>query len=103
MSAWLQDNWLKLLAIAFALGALAPIPYFAYYQLMNWIVMGAALMTAWHAYKQNTLLATWVFVLVAVVFNPIAPLYLQADVWRIADIVVAALFAFSFFLVKSKS
>lgn len=99
---WIQNNWLKLLAIVFALGALAPIPYFAYFQLMNWIVVGAALMTALHAYKERSTWIAWVFVLVAVVFNPLAPLYLSADIWRVADIVVAILFVLSFFFVGTK-
>ena len=103
MNQWIQDNWLKLLAIALALGALAPIPYYAYFQLMNWVVVGAALMTAAQAYKQNKLWLVWLFVLVAVVFNPVAPLYLAADMWRVADMVVAALFVISFFLVKPKN
>jgi len=100
--AWSRDNWLKVLAIAMALGALAPVPYYAYFQLMNWVVVVAALMTAWQAYRQNTFWIVWLFALVAVVFNPLAPLYLQADVWRIADIIAAALFVLSFFLVRTK-
>lgn len=103
MQEWLRDNWLKIVAILFVLGALAPVPYFAYYQLMNWVVVGAALMTAWQAYKQNSVWIVWLFVLVAVVFNPVAPLYFRADVWQAADITVAALFVISFFLVKPKS
>lgn len=103
MQQWLQDNWLKVLAILFALGALAPVPYFAYYQLMNWVVVGAALVTAWQAYKLNNLWLTWLFALVAVLFNPLAPLYFSADIWRFADIVVAILFVLSFFLVKPKA
>lgn len=100
MGAWLGNNWLKVLAMAMALGALAPIPYFAYFQLMNWVVVGAALMTALHAYKQNSMWIVWIFVLVAVVFNPVAPFYFSADVWRIADIVVAILFAASLLYVR---
>ncbi len=103
MNAWIRDNWLKVIAIGLALGALAPVPYFAYFQLMNWIVVGAALMTVLQAYKQNSLWIVWVFAFVAVIFNPVAPLYFSPDVWRIADITVAALFALSFFLVKPKS
>ncbi|MBI2612869.1 hypothetical protein HYW59_03630 [Candidatus Kaiserbacteria bacterium] len=100
MNQWIQDNWLKVLAILFALGALAPVPYFAYYQMMNWIVVGAALTTAWQAYKQKNNWLLWLFILVAVIFNPIAPLYFSADIWRIADIVAAILFIISFFILK---
>ncbi|OGG79679.1 hypothetical protein A3A39_01765 [Candidatus Kaiserbacteria bacterium RIFCSPLOWO2_01_FULL_54_13] len=102
MNTWIRDNWLKVVAILFVLGALAPIPYYAYYQLMNWIVVGAALMTAWQAYRQNSIGIVWVFALVAVVFNPVAPLYLHTDIWRIVDIVAAVLFMLSFFLIRPR-
>src|SRR3990167_2032110 len=102
MNTWIYDNWLKVIAIGLALGALAPVPYFAYFQLMNWIVIGAALMTALQAYKQNSAWIAWLFALVAVIFNPVAPLYFSPDVWRIADVTVAVLFIVSFFLVKPK-
>ena len=100
MKTWAQDNWLKVLAIAMALGALAPVPYFAYFQLMNWIVVGAALVTAYHAYKQKSDWLVWLFVLVAVVFNPLAPFYFSAEFWRYVDVAAALLFVLSFFLVK---
>lgn len=100
---WLSNNWLKVLGILFALGALAPIPFYAYYQLMNWIVVGAALVTAWQAYRAKKDWVVWLFILVAVIFNPLAPLYFSADVWRIADIVAALLLVLSFYLVRSKS
>jgi len=100
---WVRDNWLKVVAILFVLGALAPIPFYAYYQLMNWIVVGAALMAAWQAYKQNSLWLVWLFLLVAVIFNPLAPFYFSADMWRIVDIVAAVLFAISFFLIRPRT
>ena len=102
MGSWVEANWLKVVAIFFVLGALAPIPYYAYFQLMNWIVVGAALMTALHAYREKNAWAAWIFILVAVVFNPVAPLYFSARVWQVADIAAAFLFVLSFFLVKPK-
>ncbi|HEY4516765.1 hypothetical protein A2763_00960 [Candidatus Kaiserbacteria bacterium RIFCSPHIGHO2_01_FULL_54_36] len=101
--AWVRDNWLKVLAILLVLGALTDVPYYAYYQLMNWVVVGAALVTAWQAYKLNKDWLMWLFVLVAVVFNPLAPFYFSADMWRIADVIVAILFLASFFLIKPKN
>lgn len=77
------------------------LPY-AYYQLMSWVVIGAALVVVWQAYKRNMIWVAWLFALVAVVFNPLAPIYLTANVWRIADVVVALLFVVSFFLIRER-
>lgn len=98
---WLRENWLKIVAILFLLGAIGHIQYYAYYQLMNWVVVGAAIVTSVQAYKQNRTWIAWLFVLLAVVFNPVAPLYFSADVWRIADLVAATIFAISFAFVRS--
>ncbi len=103
---WIKRNWLQLTAIALIVVALvdaiagtAFLP-FAYYQLMNWVVVGAALMVAHEASLQQKLFVTWLFMFVAVIFNPIAPFSLRADVWQIADIVVIVLFLISFFVVR---
>ena len=108
MKTFLNNNWLKIVAIAMLLAAL--VSHFnvlfvmpsAYYQLMNWAVVGAALMIVWQSYKISKPLPMWLFVLVAVVFNPIAPIYLTKFAWQIADIIVVVLFAVSFFLMKEK-
>jgi hypothetical protein len=101
MNTFFTNHWLKLLAILMLLGALLSFP-FVYYQLMNWVVVGAALVTVQQAYQRKMHALAWLFALVAVVFNPLAPLYLRADVWHIADIVAAALFLISFGLITGK-
>jgi hypothetical protein len=83
-------------------GAVVSVPYYAYYQLTNWVVVGAALVTAWQAHKQGSAWITWEFAFVAVIFNPIAPLYFSAGVWEIADLVAIVLFVLSFYFVRNK-
>jgi hypothetical protein len=100
---WIQANWLKVVAALMLAGALFPIPYFAYYQLTNWVVLGAAIMTAWQARALGKEWIMWLFVLVAVVFNPIAPLYLRPDIWHVLDIVAALIFLLSFFFLRTKN
>jgi len=100
---WIKFNWLKVVAIFLLIGALFSIPYFAYYQLMNWVVVGAALVTAWQAHAYNKGAWMWLFILVAVIFNPLAPFYFRTDVWQIADIVVAVLFMISFIFIRTKA
>jgi FtsH-binding integral membrane protein len=101
MNTFLSNHWLKLVAIALLLGALGNFP-FVYYQIMNWVVVGASLVTVQQAYQQNMTPLGWLFAVVAVIFNPLAPLYLRADVWQIADLTTAALFIISFFFITSK-
>jgi hypothetical protein len=97
---WIQFNWLKVVAIIMVLAAILPIQYFVYYQMMNWLVLGAAIVTALQASTVRCGFVFWTFMLLAVVFNPVAPLHLRADVWQIADIVAALIFIISFFVVK---
>lgn len=108
MKQWLGTHWLTVLAIVLVLGAivagagLIPSPPYAYYQLMNWAVVGASVMTAHRAHMQMNSVIMWIFVALAVVFNPLAPLYLRADVWIGADVLAIVLFLFSFVLVRTR-
>ncbi len=99
---WIKYNWLKLLAIAFLVGALQQFYAFpfAYYQYMNWVVLGAGLVTAQQANVQNKMFLVWLFILVAVTFNPVSPLYFRADIWQVTDLVAIALFIISFIFVR---
>lgn len=101
MKTFFTNHWLKLVAMVMLLGALLTFP-FVYYQLMNWIVVGAALVTVQQSYQRNNHFFVWLFALVAVVFNPLAPLYLSANVWHIVDITTAVLFLLSFGFITSK-
>jgi FtsH-binding integral membrane protein len=108
MKTFLNDNWLKLVAIVMLLGAIASYfgawftrPY-AYYQMMNWVVVSAALMAVWQSYKMGKQFPVWLFALVAVVFNPITQIYLSAFTWQVANIVVIVLFLISFFAMRER-
>jgi hypothetical protein len=99
MKTWMNNNWLKLLAIIVVMGALHPFPY-VYYQVMNWIVMSASLLNAYQARKQSQNVLAVAFIAIAIGFNPLAPLHLSQNIWRIADVFVAVFFFVSFFLLR---
>ena len=98
---WIQHNWLKVVAIIMLGGSIAPIPYFAFYQMMNWVVVLASALVVLDSHQKNSVVLLWTFVFVGVLFNPLAPFYLRTDIWHIADIVVIMLFLLSFVALRN--
>ncbi len=96
MIIWLKENWFKVLAILFLLGALGSWPY-GYYQLLRWVILSAGAYTAYLAYNSGKNLWAWIFGAVAVLFNPIIPFYLSKDTWQSINIIVAIIFFISLF------
>lgn len=76
------------------LGAIAPLPY-GYYQLLRWVICGVAIFTAVSAYRWGKTWATWLFGVVAALFNPIVPIHLTREIWQPIDLAAALLFGLS--------
>ena len=71
--------------------ALAPWPY-GYYTLLRWVVCLSACFVAWvwyDAYEQPTPMV-WAFGAVAILFNPLAPIHLNREIWSMIDLATAA-------------
>jgi len=96
MQVWLKDNWFKILAILFLLGALGDWPY-GYYQLLRWLILGIGGYSAYLAYNSERKVWVGIFGVIALLFNPIIPFYLSKDTWQFIDIVVAIIFFVSLF------
>ena len=73
--------------------ALAPWPY-GYYQLLRFVVCGAALYTAFMAYNWQKIWAAWLFGVVAILFNPLIPIHLSRELWQPIDVICALTFTF---------
>lgn len=74
-----------------------------FFTLLRWAVMGASIYYAYEIYqkKVDTDFWFWVFVILAVLFNPLIPIYLAKDTWKFIDFMVAVAFvAFSPYLKK---
>jgi flagellar biosynthesis component FlhA len=97
-----QNNMnIKWLSIASAVLLLLGIPSgwpYAYYTLLRWAITVFTAIVAYNFYKQGKSSWTWVFGGIAVLFNPIAPIYLDKVVWVVIDVVVAGLFFKTAFL-----
>jgi hypothetical protein len=69
-----------------------------YYILLRLIVFAAGLLLAWLIYQRVKSFTIWtgLFLIIAIVFNPIVPLHITRGVWSILNLAGAALFAVHF-------
>jgi hypothetical protein len=93
---WFKNNWFKILAVVFLLGALESWPY-SYYQFLRWAILVIGAYTAYISYQQQKMAWAWIFGIIAVLFNPIIPFYLSKDTWQSIDVIVAIVFFISLF------
>lgn len=71
--------------------ALGQHPY-GYYTFLRWAVCLTAFLVAWVAFESDHRWAIWPFVVIAILFNPMAPVYLDRSTWKPIDIACAAAF-----------
>jgi hypothetical protein len=69
---------------------------YSFYQLLRIVVCGASAFLAWHLFENKQTGWAWAFVVLAVVFNPVAPIYLAKETWQMIDFAAAILFFSSF-------
>ncbi len=72
--------------------AMIPIwPYF-FYQFLKLVVFGAAIHSVYLYHKEKNTKWVVIMVIIAIIFNPINPLYFGHFLWSIVDFIVAAIF-----------
>jgi arginine exporter protein ArgO len=72
---------------------------------LRWVVTGVAIYYAYFLYTVYTEKVAWFWglVIVAILFNPIAPIYLyNKGLWNIIDVVVAVFLISLIFNIKKK-
>jgi len=84
----------KIIAALMLFAALGRHPY-DYYTILRWIACGVAVFTAFQAGEMKKFGWLVIFVIVAVVLNPIVPFYLKRDTWALVDIAAGVLLLFS--------
>ena len=84
------------------LGALGQWPY-GYFTLLRWVTCIAAVIVAYNAYDWGHTWAVWVFGFVAILFNPLVPVYLSRDIWRPIDVATALLFTIAILAIARPS
>jgi hypothetical protein len=104
-ATWTKARGLEtcLISAVVLLIALGQHPY-ACYQMLRWVVCVSALIVAWVGYRiaqsgdQSGWVTAGVFVVLAVLFNPLAPITQTRSFWQPWDVLAAALFALAFML-----
>lgn len=84
------------------LWALVDNPY-GYYQILRWLICGLTGYSAYSANDHGKNAWTWIFGIIAVLFNPIAPIHLSRELWMVIDIIVAAIIFTSLFILKYRN
>ena len=74
-----------LVAAIFGLGPIGA------YQILRWTVMLGAIIWAMNFYDKNQGFFI-TFCIIAILFNPIIPIYLGRELWQIVDFIAGAIF-----------
>ena len=92
------EPWLRVAAaVAVAVAALVLLGSFGrhgreYYTALRWIVCAASVLLLWRGVAAG-LVWPWGLLAVALLFNPLAPIHLYRDAWKLIDLATAAVLA----------
>ena len=85
---------IRIIAAVLLLFALAALPY-GFYMLLRFIVCGIAAYSAYISYQRREIGWTWTFGVIALLFNPLMPVYLGREIWALVDVAVAVILVVS--------
>lgn len=88
---FIKANWFNLLAALLLFFALGQHPY-SYFQILRVLVTVCAAYNAYACFNSSAKGWAWVFVVIAILFNPIAPIYLSRDTWAPLDVIAGIIF-----------
>jgi hypothetical protein len=94
---------ISLLSIIMLLLAVPPIWPIGYYMLLRIVVCVSSAYLSLLGFNMDKKSWGWIFIVIAVLFNPIAPIYLKKDIWVVIDIIAAIIFAVSIFYLRNCS
>ena len=91
------DIAIKLCVIILLVISFSRLPY-GYYTLLRLTVTGSAIYFAYKYYEEKKIIWVWIFGIIAVLFNPLVPIYLQRGTWMVIDILTSIIYLISIFL-----
>lgn len=81
----------KISAIALLFAAIPIFPY-VFYQILKFLIFGTACFSGYLYHQEKNKKWMWIMVIIAVIFNPINPLYFGHPIWSVLDIIVSITF-----------
>ena len=73
------------LAVAFLFLAVLPLPY-GYYTLLRLIACAVFAWAAYVTFENKESILPWIFIVLALLFNPIIKIYLAKETWAAIDL-----------------
>jgi len=90
---------IRLIAAGLLFIGILELPY-GYYILLRIVICILSVITAFISSESNSKSWMWLFGIIAILFNPIIPIYLEKEIWIVIDFIVAIIFIISIFTVK---
>ena len=87
----------RLFACGLLLIAIASLPY-GYYQFLRIVITIIAVINAFSVFESESKILFYVFILVAILFNPLIPIYLDKATWTPIDLIVGLFFGVTAFI-----
>jgi hypothetical protein len=93
-----MKNKLLLVPVGALLLAVLPLPY-GYYFLLRWLVTAFSLYLAYQYSENASKLTGWTltYLLMAVLWNPVAPVFLDRESWFVLDLAAAGIFLYAWY------
>lgn len=88
-------NIAVIIAAIILLLAIPSIWPYGYYQFLRLAITAIAIFVAYLAYELEKKSWMWLMAVIAILFNPIIPFYLDKEIWVVIDIIVATIFLIS--------
>lgn len=76
---------------------------YEFFTLLRFVVCGSTAYVAWLAYKDQQEKWSWLFGAIAILFNPLLPIYLTREIWVVIDFITAIFLLFAILKLKFKT
>lgn len=90
------QNAIKLVAVFLLIYATSRHPY-SYYIFLRWYIFISSIYLAYYSDKSKSKLWFVIFSVIALLFNPLIPIYLDKDIWSVVDVLCAIVIFVSIF------